>query len=200
MYTTARPLSLIDALLPTSDSTRRIARDVILIVGFSLLTAGFARISIYLGFTPVPVTGQTLAVLLTGAVLGSWRAAAALTLYLIEGSFLPFYAGGKSGLVWHLASGGYIIGFIPAAFVVGFLCEHGWDRKVWIILAMLAGNIILYVPGLIQLSFFVPEGKVLQYGLYPFILGDLIKLYVASLAVPCAWSLLNLRHGSTGSP
>ena len=113
-----------------------------------------------------------------------------MTLYLVAGAWLPVYAGGGSGFVWDLASGGYIIGFIPAAYVVGFLCERGWDRRVWIILAMLAGNIVLYVPGLIQLSFFVPEGKVLELGLYPFIPGDLIKLYIASLTVPTAWALL----------
>ncbi|MCH7606322.1 MAG: biotin transporter BioY [Chloroflexi bacterium] len=150
-----------------------------------------AQITIRPPFTPVPITGQTLAVLLTGAALGSWRGAAALTLYLFEGSFLPVYAGFSSNLVWTMASGGYIIGFIPAAFVVGFLCEHGWDRRVWILLAMLAGNVVLYIPGLLQLSFFVPDGKVLEFGLYPFILGDLIKLYLASLAVPSAWVLVN---------
>lgn len=213
LYSQAKTVALIDVLLPTSNLTQRIARDVVLIVGFSLLVALFARFSVRLGFTPVPITGQTLAVLLTGAVLGSWRGAAALTLYLIEGSSgLDVFAGkkylwdvtagnyifgitsGGSGLVWNLASGGYIIGFIPAAFLVGFLCEHGWDRRVWIMLAMLAGNIILYVPGLIQLSFFVPHGKVFEFGLYPFILGDLIKLYIASLAVPSAWVLLNRRR------
>lgn len=209
MHSAAKALPLADALFPTDSLTRRIVRDVALIVGFSLLVALFARISIHLGFTPVPITGQTLAVLLTGAVLGSRRGAAALTLYLLEGSWLPVYAGktylwqasagdyifgltsGGSGLFWNLPSGGYIIGFIPAAFVVGFLCERGWDRQVWIMLAMLAGNIILYLPGLAQLSFFVPDGKVLEFGLYPFILGDLMKLYIASLAVPSAWALLH---------
>ena len=92
-------------------------------------------------------------------------------------------------------SGGYLIGFIPAAFLVGYLCERGWDRQVWIILAMLAGNVLLYVPGLIQLSLFVPDDKVFEYGLYPFIIGDMIKLYIAALAVPAAWKLLSLRRG-----
>ncbi len=97
-----------------------------------------------------------------------------------------------------MASGGYIIGFIPAAFVVGYLCERGWDRKSWIIVAMLDGNIVLYVPGLLQLSFFVPNDKVMEYGLYPFIAGDLIKLYIAAITVPVAWSLLNLKQRRDG--
>ncbi len=211
----ARTRSLIDIVVPVDRIGARISRDVALIVIFSLITAGFARFSVHLPFTPVPITGQTLAVLLAGAALGSWRGAAALALYAVEGSQFSVFAGGSdavfhwqagsggyifgftsgsSGLVWDLASGGYIIGFIPAAFVVGYLCERGWDRKSWIMLAMLAGNMVLYVPGLLQLSFFVPNDKVLGYGLYPFIAGDLIKLYVAAITVPVAWSLLNLKQ------
>jgi biotin transport system substrate-specific component len=190
MYLPTPSAALADAIFPVDNFSRRVARDAALVVGFALLVALFARISIPLGLTPVPITGQTLAALLTGAALGRKRGAAAMTLYLILGSWLPFYAGGGSGYVWGLASGGYIIGFIPAAFVVGFLAERGWDRQVWIILAMLLGNIIIYVPGLAHLSFFVPEGQVLELGLYPFIPGDLIKIYIASLALPSAWALL----------
>ena len=199
--------------------SRRVVRDVALVIVFSLFMALLARLSIHLPFTPVPITGQTLGVLLTGAALGSWRGAAAMTLYLVEGSQLSVYAGGgsdyvwqlasgnfifgftsgASGLFWNMASGGYLIGFIPAAFLVGYLCEHGWDRKVWIILAMLAGNVMLYLPGLLQLSLFVPSDKVFEYGLYPFILGDLLKLYMASLIVPLAWGLLDRRRGGGGT-
>jgi biotin transporter BioY len=199
--------------------SRRVVRDVALVIGFSLFMALLARLSIHLPFTPVPITGQTLGVLLTGAALGSWRGAAAMTLYLVEGSQLSVYAGGSSdyvwqlasgnfifgftsgasGLFWNMASGGYLIGFIPAAFLVGYLCEHGWDRKVWIIVAMLAGNVMLYLPGLLQLSLFVPSDKVFEYGLYPFILGDLLKLYMASLIVPLAWGLLDRRRGGGGT-
>ena len=186
-----------------------------LIVLFALITAGAARISVHLPFTPVPITGQTLAVLLAGATLGSRRGAAAMALYAVGGSQLDLFAGGNnalfhwqagsggyilaitsgsSGLFWDLASGGYIVGFIPAAFIVGFLCERGWDTRSWIIVAMLAGNVILYLPGLIQLSFFVPNDKVMEYGLYPFIAGDLIKLYIAAISLPTAWGLFNLTQ------
>jgi biotin transporter BioY len=118
---------------------------------------------------------------------------------LASGDFIFGFTSGASGLFWNMASGGYLIGFIPAAFLVGYLCEHGWDRKVWIILAMLAGNVMLYLPGLLQLSFFVPNDKVFEYGLYPFILGDLVKLYMASLIVPLAWGLLDRRRGGGGT-
>ena len=214
MFSQTRTIPLVDAVLPADDVRVRIARDVVLIFGFFLMVTLLARISVHTPFSPVPITGQTLAVLLTGAALGSWRGAAALGLYLVAGTQFSVYAGGSSdyiwqatsssytfgftsgssGMFWDLASGGYIIGFIPAAFLVGYLCEHGWDRKVWIILAMLAGNILLYVPGLIQLSLFVPNDKVFEFGLNPFIAGDLIKLYIAALSVPVAWQLLNLRR------
>ena len=194
---------LADALLPVNETARRIARDAVLIVGACLFTALLAQVKIPLGFTPVPITGQTFAVLLVGAALGSRRGAAAMLLYLVAGSWLPFYAGGASGFVWSIASGGYIVGFIPAAYVVGWLAERGWDRKVWILVAMLAGNIILYLPGLLWLSRFVlPEwacGNTLNCGLYPFILGDLIKLYVASLLLPGGWALVNLVDRRRGS-
>ena len=154
-----------------------------------------ARVSIQLIFTPVPITGQTLAVLLTGAALGSRRGSIAMAVYLIAGSWLPIYSGGGMGLFWNLASGGYILGFIPAAYAIGFLCERGWDRKFLIILAMLIGNAILYIPGLIQLSFFVPRDATLELGLYPFIPGDLLKLSIASIILPTAWGLVNRIKG-----
>ena len=185
-----QPDALVDAIFPADARNARLIRDIALVVGFTLLTALLAQIKIPLGFTPVPITGQTLAVMLTGAALGSRRGAAAMTLYLVAGAWLPFFTGGASGFVWGLASGGYIIGFIPAAYLVGFLSERGWDRRVWIILAMLLGNIVLYIPGLLQLSIFVPERNVFEIGLYPFILGDLIKIYLAALILPSAWWLI----------
>ncbi|MDA0733618.1 MAG: biotin transporter BioY [Chloroflexi bacterium] len=194
-----QPDALADAVFPASARNSRLIRDIALIIGFTLLTALIAQIKIPLGFTPVPITGQTLAVMLTGAALGSRRGAAAMTLYLVAGAWLPFFAGGSSGYVWGLASGGYVIGFIPAAYLVGFLAERGWDRRVWIILAMLLGNIVLYIPGLIQLSFFVPEGRVLELGLYPFILGDLIKIYIVALALPSAWWLIRWNRSRSGT-
>ena len=215
MVAQTRTRSIIDVVIPVDGYYSRITRDVALIVLFTLITAGAARISVHLPFTPVPITGQTLAVLLAGATLGSRRGAAAMILYAVGGSQFNLFAGGSdaifhwqagsssyilgitsgsSGSVWDLASGGYIIGFIAASFVVGFLCERGWDTKSWIIVAMLAGNVVLYIPGLVQLSFFVPNDKVMEYGLYPFIAGDMIKLYIAAISVPAAWGLFNLTR------
>lgn len=193
------PGTLADIVLPGSAGTQRVLRDVALIVAGSLLVALFAQIKIPLGFTPVPVTGQTFAVLVVGALLGGWRGGAALALYAIEGAFLPFFAGGASGWFWLLPSGGYIVGFIPAAALVGYLCQWGWNRRPWVLLAMLLGNAVLYVPGLIQLNLFLPAdvasawgcADVWQCGLLPFIPGDLAKLIAASLVIPAGWALLD---------
>ena len=194
--------ALADAVFPAARINRRLLRDALLIIGGCLFTAALAQVKIPLGFTPVPITGQTLAVLLVGAALGSWRGGAALLLYLMAGTWLPFYAGGASGFVGSIASGGYIVGFVPAAFAVRWLCERGWDRKPWILLAMLAGNVILYVPGLLWLSTFAPAesrwATTLEWGLFPFIIGDLLKLGLAALLLPGSWALVNLVKGRQG--
>ena len=197
------PGTLADVVIPEAGTTARLVRDIILIVAGSLLVALFAQIKIPLGFTPVPITGQTFAVLVVGAMLGGWRGGLALALYAIEGAFLPFFAGGASGWFWLLPSGGYIVGFIPAAAMVGFLCQWGWNRKPWVLLAMLLGNVVIYVPGLIQLNYFLPGdaasawgcADVWQCGLLPFIPGDLVKLIAASLVIPAGWALMDWMTG-----
>ena len=190
----ASTLTLADAVFPRSGVLQQdLLRDLGLVLGFTILMTLLAQVRVPLPFTPVPITGQTLGVLLTGAALGSRRGAATMALYLILGGVgAPVFAGWGSGLVWTLASGGYIIGFIPAAFIVGWLAERGWDRRPWVLAAMLLGNAAIYVPGLLQLAYFVPEGKVFEYGLWPFIPGDLVKLYLASLLLPVAWSVVPL--------
>ena len=167
------------------------------IIAFSFLITLFARISIHFGDNLVPITGQTLAVLLTGAVLGARLGMLATLMYLVQGmAGMHVYAGGSFGLVWQLSSGGYIIGFVAAAFLVGFMVEQGWNKGAPLLVAMLLGNVLLYVPGLLQLGFFVEWKNVLPWGLYPFIPGDLAKLYVASLLVPAgSWALLRYRLG-----
>ena len=188
----AATITLADAVFPrTGVRQRDLLRDLGLVVGFTVLMTLLAQVRVPLPFTPVPITGQTLGVLLTGAALGSRRGAAAMALYLVLGSGgAPVFAGWGNGLVWTLASGGYIIGFIPGAFIVGWLAERGWDRRPGVLAAMLLGNAAIYVPGLLQLAYFVPEGKVLEFGLWPFIPGDLVKLYLASLLLPVAWSVV----------
>lgn len=168
-------------------------RDIVLVVAASCVTALAAQAEIRLGFTPVPVTLQSLAVCLVGAALGSRRGALAMLLYLAEGAFgLPFFAGGAAGAA-HLAgpTGGYLIGFVPAAFVIGWLAERGWDRSPWMAAAAMAtGTLVLFACGLAQLAAFVGPSRVLELGLYPFVWGAVLKVAAAAGVMPLAWKTL----------
>ncbi len=174
-------------------SARRAALyDLGMIVAGSLVVALGAQLEVRLPFTPVPLTGQPFAVLLVGALLGARRGAAAMLTYLGEGALgLPVFAGGAAGPAAMLGpSGGYLAGFVPAAFVTGFLAERGWDRRfltTWA--AMALGSTMLFACGLPWLAQFVGWDNVLATGLLPFLPGDLVKQVLAALALPSAWSL-----------
>ncbi len=165
----------------------RVLYDILSIIGGAALIGLSAQAAFPLPFTPVPMTGQTLAVLLMAAVLGSKRGSLAVALYLTWGSLsLPLFAGGGAGLV-RLAgpTGGYLVGMLIAAWIVGRLMEMGWDRKIgFTLLAMALGNMAIYAFGLAGLSRFVPASSLLAAGFYPFVIGDLCKMLVAGLAVP----------------
>jgi biotin transport system substrate-specific component len=169
-------------------------RDVTLIVLGALFVAGLAQIEIPLPLTPVPITGQTFGVLLVGAALGSKRGATSLASYLMMGIFgLPFFAGGAHGLDIVIgATGGYLIGFIIAAYVIGLLAERGLERNVRTsIIPFLVGTVIIYVCGVAWLAVVLGSfSKAIAAGLLPFLIGDMIKLLAASLALPAAWKLV----------
>ena len=180
---------------------RRTAVTIASMFGFALLTAFAAQIAIPLPFTPVPITGQTFVVLLSGAALGSWAGAGSQTLYLLMGAVgLPFFADASGG--WSVvtgATGGYLVGFVAAAWVVGFLAERKQDRNVWsAIPAFLAGNAVIYLFGVPWLLYSV-EGittweQALIAGFVPFIIGDMIKIGLAGVLLPTAWKLTNSRR------
>lgn len=180
-------------------SARLVYRVAVAFAG-SLLVAGLAQVSIRLPFTPVPITGQTLGVLLVGAALGPGLGALSMGMYLLEGAIgLPFYAEGKSG--WQIlgaasATGGYLWGFLAAGAVVGWLSRRGWDRSVRSsISAMLIGSVVIYLFGVpwLAAALEVPTAKGLEYGLYPFVIGDTIKLLLAAALLPGAWKLVGRR-------
>ncbi len=196
------------ALAPAAPSTlfdlfeRSRVRDAVAIVGFALLTALAAQITIPLGFTPVPWTGQTFAVLLAGGVLGSRRGALSMLLYVSLGAIgLPFYAEGTGG--WTAATGataGYLVGFIVAAFVIGLMAEHGQDRKLSTsIPAFLAGTIIIYTFGAgwlaydlgLPLTAGAGESSAISLGVAPFLVGDVFKALLAGAMLPAAWRFLD---------
>lgn len=169
-------------------------RDAVLVVSGALLTALFAQISIHVPGSPVPITGQTLAVGLVGATLGMRRGMASLALYAVLGLFLPFYADGESGwdVVWG-ASGGYIIGFIFAAGFIGWMAEHGADRNVLLaFLAFVGGQLLIFAFGLAGLKIAVDESWswTIHNGFTIFIFGGLVKAAIGAVALPSAWRLV----------
>jgi len=165
-------------------------RDIILVLSFSVVTGICAKLKVEIGL--VPVTFQTFAVLLSGALLGSRRGALSQIAYLLMGlAGVPWFARG-GGMAYLLSpTFGYIMGFVLAAFVVGWLCERGFDRQMKrAILAMFLGNVLLYIPGLLWLVRFTGWEKVLTVGLYPFLLGDFLKILLAGLVLPIGWKLI----------
>ncbi len=190
----ARPQVLAD-IVPSSR-----VRDVALVVGAALLTAICAQIVIPLPGDPVPVTGQTFAVLLSGAALGSRRGSAAMGLYLLLGLVgLPVYADGASGweVVWG-ATGGYLVGFIVAAYVVGLLAERRLDRNPWKALPLFTvGSLIVFAIGVpwLAVAADLSMSKAIALGFVPFIPGGIVKALLAAGLLPTAWKLAGRRAG-----
>lgn len=173
-----------------------LAYDIALVAFGSLFIAGLAQLTIKLPFTPVPITGQTFGVLLVGTAYGWLLGALTLALYLAEIAVgLPFAAEGEGGLAilgLSTASGGYLWGFLLAALLMGWLASRGWDRNLRSsISVMLLGSIVIYLVGIPWLKQALDIGlnKTLQFGLYPFIVGDTLKLLVAAGLLPLGWRL-----------
>ena len=173
--------------------------DVALIIGGSLLIGLSAHVKVWLPFSPVPVTGQTFAVLMLGALLGARRGCLAVLAYITEGAAgLPVFAAGVGTAALLGPTGGYLFGFIPAAYITGKLAEKGWDRRIGTtVLAMVFGNLAIYTFGLLWLCCLTGFGtKVLTLGLYPFIIGDLVKIILAAILLPAGWKLIGCSDRS----
>lgn len=174
------------------------ARDAALILAAAALTALCAQISFYLPGNPVPVTGQTFAVLLSGAALGANRGAAAMLLYVLMGTVgLPVFADGNHGVdIVTGASGGYLIGFLVAGWVVGKLAEARYDRRVVTALPLfLVGSAIIYGIGVPWLAISADQslGWAISNGFVDFIPGDLVKAVAAAGLLPLAWKFAGRR-------
>ncbi|HEX3491277.1 MAG TPA: biotin transporter BioY [Streptosporangiaceae bacterium] len=184
-----RPLVLAD-LLPGT-----LVRDVALVVGAAGFVGLLAQISIHLSFTPVPITGQTLGVLLAGTALGWRRAAAAMALYAVAGvAGVPWFAGHSSGYV--SASFGYVLGFFLAATLCGYLAGRGADRSVLkSVPAMLAGEVVIYAVGMtwLALDLHLGASATISEGLTPFLVGDAVKAAIAAGLLPVAWAIAGRR-------
>jgi biotin transport system substrate-specific component len=196
--------TLVDYLIPARPTrSLNLLRDGLLVIGFSVFMALCAQVSFHIPSTAVPVTLQTLGVLLTGAALGSRRGGLALLAYLAEGAAgLPVFSGATGGfpiLIGYTA--GYLWAFPIAAFVVGLLCERRLERRfLTSALAMLPGSVIIYAMGMVGLMIVLHLNLTQAFmgGVVPFIPGDLLKLVVAALLLPSAWAIVKaVRPGST---
>ncbi len=171
-------------------------RDVLLVLAGAALVGLLAQISIHLSFTPVPITGQTLGVLLVGTALGWRRGLAALALYALAGlAGVPWFAGGTSGYVG--ANFGYVLGFIASAAVCGQLAQLRADRRLRsAIPAMIAGEVVMYALGVMWLAadLHLSLGRAIAEGFMPFWIGDAIKCALAAGLLPSAWRLLGVRR------
>jgi biotin transport system substrate-specific component len=182
---------------PANGNQLTLTRQIALAIAGSLLIALASKIQV--PFYPVPMTLQTLMILTIGTAYG-WRlGTATLVLYLLEGAIgLPVFAGTPEkgiGLAYMLGgTGGYLIGYVLAAACCGWLAERGWDRNVMTSAgAMLIGNILIYIPGLLWLGALYGWDKpIIEWGLTPFVLGDLTKIALGSCLMPAIWYMFNL--------
>ena len=185
--------TLATAILPLDNA---LLRNLMLAFAGSLLLWVSAKISI--PFWPVPLTMQTLVVLMIGMAFGARLGAATVALYLLEGAAgLPVFSGTPEkgiGLAYMMSTtGGYLFGFVVAAGAVGFLAERGWDRNLsTTALAMLIGTVLIYIPGVLWLGMVLGWDKpILSWGLTPFLAGDALKLVIAAVLMPSLWRLLS---------
>ncbi|GAA0575053.1 biotin transporter BioY [Actinomadura livida] len=186
-----RPAVLGD-LLPGS-----LARDAALVVGAAAFVGAAAQLAVPLPGTPVPVTGQTFAVLLAGAALGFGRAGLAMIVYLLAGmAGMPWFTEGGSGT--GVPTLGYVIGFVAAAAAVGALARRGGDRTpLRTVATMLAGTVIMYAAGVpyLMASLDIDLGRALDLGVTPFLAGDALKVLLAAALLPAAWKLTGTARG-----
>jgi len=192
MTSYAKTDTLIGAALSPMDMTRTVS----IVIAFSLFNAIAAQLAIPIG--PVPITMQTFAVTLTGALLGPRLGAAALIAYLIEGAVgLPFFAEGRAGIGTLLGpTGGYLVSFPAAAYITGAFSEHGWDRHfLTAVAAMAIGSVVILLAGWSWLVVGLGATPLAAFkaGVAPFLIGDVVKIVLAAAVLPTGWALLKRK-------
>jgi len=187
------------SVLVDNIGARSVAANITMVIAGAALTAAAAQLVIPMW--PVPITGQTFAVLLVGTTLGALRGALSMVLYIALGAIgLPIFTQGSAG--WHVIAGptgGYLVGFVLAAVLTGWLAQRSWDRKVvGAGVAFLAGTVVIYAVGLPWLSVALGQlgypndlSATLQAGLFPFVPGDILKAVAAGVLLPVTWKLVS---------
>lgn len=185
--------------IPDTRPLARASWATLLVIGGVAFLAATAQVRIPLPGTPVPVTGQTFGVLLLAAAYGSRLGSVTVGSYLLVGlAGAPIFQNGGAGTAaLYGATGGYLVGFLAAAWIVGELAEHGWDRKPYLVVAaMIIGNVVIYACGVTHLAGVrlpngaaIGWGRVWAFGVEPFLIGDAIKIALAAGLLPLAWRL-----------
>ena len=184
-----------ETLLATAFAPLDWVRSLGLVLAFSVLTALSAQVAIPLAWTPVPITGQTFVVLLTGALLGSRLGALAMVAYLFEGAVgLPFFAAGGAGIGRLLFSptSGFLLSYPAAAYLTGMLAERGWDKRFLTAASAIGlGSIVILLSGWSWLAIWTKSAVTgWNLGVAPFVLGDIVKIALAAIALPSGWAIL----------
>ncbi|MDA8025414.1 MAG: biotin transporter BioY [Actinomycetota bacterium] len=190
MNTVAKPIRVLSDYVGTT-----VLADVALVVSYAILIGISGQFSFHLPFTPVPVTAQTFVVLLGASALGSIRSIIGTSIFLLVGAAgVPWFAGGTGGIaIFSEPTFGYIIGFIVSAAVIGVLAARGFDRKVLgTTTEMIIGNVVIYIfgAGFLALSLGLSPAKAIALGVVPFLIGDAVKIVLASVALPSAWKFV----------
>ncbi len=173
---------------------RTLVKNAMLTIGGSLIIATLAQLRLNLPFSPVPVTGQTLGVLLVGILLGANRGSVAVMMYLTEGACgLPVFAGGGFGAAYLLGpTGGYLVGFVGTAYLAGYLMQMHWDRNLALLtVGIIVSLAITFVVGTLWLSLFVGLSTAVKLGLMPFMTGEVLKIAVVIVSLPAGKKMLN---------
>ncbi len=196
-----RDMVLSEAVLPRQGNALLVKRVVLVALGVALLAVA-AKIKVPLWPSPVPITMGTFAVLTIGAAYGARLGLVTIAGYMLIGmlGFDIFQSSTNelNGVQYMMGgTGGYLVGYVMATVLLGVLAQRGWDRSVlWMALAMLLGNILLYIPGLAWLgALYGLDKPILAWGLTPFIVGDVLKLALAALVLPAAWKLVGRARG-----
>lgn len=190
--------SIVDSIFKPVVEKQNIITSAISVIAGSFLIVLSAQAYISLPFTPVPITLQTLSVMLLGSLLGSKKAPMSVLLYILYGAIgFPVFSDHSGGIhVLHGATAGYIFGFMITSYVVGKFAERGWDRTLGkSTFVMLVAQLCIFVPGLLWLSQFVGFENVLAQGFYPFVIGGLVKTLLASSSSVLAWKITQKLKG-----